>query len=56
MCRADPFLAHDDGSDVRFGTRFDDRVDGIADQELDALALEDLCNGICYVHAVTPEQ
>ena len=45
MCRPDPLLADDDRADIRLGGRLDDRVDRIADQELDPLALEHLGDG-----------
>jgi hypothetical protein len=37
---AHPFLAHDNGANVRRGGSLDDRVDGVADEEGHALALE----------------
>src|SRR5579883_854146 len=47
-------LPHDDGPDVRRGSRLDDRIHGIADQELHALALEDLRHRPRHVHASPP--
>ena len=43
--QADALLAHDDRADVRFRRRLDDGIDRIADQELHALALQDLRDG-----------
>jgi len=40
--QADPLLAHDDRADVRLGGGLDDRIDRVADQELDPLALQHL--------------
>ncbi len=48
--QADALLAHDDGSDVGLGRRLDDRVDGVADDEVDAFALQDLGNHAGDVH------
>src|SRR4051794_16959787 len=50
--QARPFLAHDNGADVRRGGSLDDRVDGVADEEGHALALEYLRNGSGHVHTV----
>src|SRR5581483_8549182 len=52
--QADALLAHHDGADVGLGGAFDDRVDRIADQELDALLLEDMGNGISDFHGGAP--
>jgi hypothetical protein len=47
---AGPLLAHDDRADVDLGRRFDDVVDRVADQELDAFSLEDLGDGVGHLH------
>ena len=49
-----PFLAHDNGADVRRRGGLDDRVDGVSDEEGHALALEYLCDGGGHVHTVPP--
>ena len=40
--QANPFLAHDDGTDIRFGACLDDRVYRVADDELDAFPFQDV--------------
>ena len=50
---ADALLADDDRADVGLGRRLDDRVDRVADQELDAFALQDLGNRGADFHVVT---
>ena len=52
MCRPTALLAHDDRADVGACGRLDDGVDGIGDEELDALALQDFGYGIGDLHGV----
>src|SRR5262249_40193591 len=47
-------LAHDDRPDVRLRGRLDDLVDRIADEELDALGFQNLCDGLGDFHAIPP--
>jgi hypothetical protein len=42
---ADALLAHHDRPDIGIGRRLDDRVDRVADQEIDPFALQNLGNG-----------
>ena len=46
----DALLADDDGADVGPRRRLDDGIDGVADQELDALAFQDLGDGRSALH------
>ena len=48
--QAGALLADDDGADVRLRGGLDDRVDRIADEELDAFALEDLGDRVDNLH------
>ena len=47
---AGALLADNDGADVGFGGGLEDRVDGVADDEVDTLALEHLGDGVCGSH------
>ena len=53
--QAGALLADDDGADVGLGGGLDDGVDRIADQELDAFALEDLRDGSDRLHGLSFE-
>ena len=49
-----PLLPHDDGAHVGGGSRLDDRVDRIPDQELDAFTFQDLGDGGGNLHGNPP--
>src|SRR6185437_15911648 len=51
---AGPLLPHDDGPDTSGGGAFDDVVDRIGGQNLNALALEDFPNRVEYLHGLPP--
>src|SRR5215471_20034260 len=50
--QADALLAHHDRADVGLRRGLDDRVDRIADQKLDALALQDFGDGVGDLHGI----
>src|SRR5215472_12428944 len=50
----DPLLADHDRADVGLRRGFDDRVDRIADQKLDALAFQDFGDGVGDLHGDSP--
>ena len=45
-----PLLAHDDRADIGLGRRLEDRIDGIADHEVDPFPLQHLGNRVCSSH------
>src|SRR5690348_12644055 len=51
--QTDALLAHHDRADIGLGGGLDDRVDRIADQKLDPLALQDFGDGIGDLHEVS---
>jgi hypothetical protein len=48
--QARALLPDDDRADVGLSGRFDDGVDRVADEKLDSLTLQDLCNGSGGLH------
>src|SRR5690606_35124992 len=52
--RAGSFLAHDDGADVHGGGRFDDGVERVGEDVLDALCLQDAGDRFWDQHGTTP--
>ena len=47
---ADAFLANDDGADIQFRGRFDERINRISEEILDSLRSQSMGDGISDIH------